>query len=410
MGAVSPPGGRVRVLHALRHRDFRLLFAGQTVSLLGDAAFFLALGWRTFTLAGSGKLGIVLALEGVGMLGTLLIGGVLADRYRRRTLMIASDLSRAAVVGALAALDASSHLSFGLLCACALGVGLGTGFFQPAFGGIVPLVVDQPSLPSANALIGISRQVSFMVGPAVAGAIYGAAGSATMFSFNAASFLVSAGLLWFARPRSFEPEVGEGTVREIAAGIRYVAGIPWLWVTIALFSIFLMSVLAPMQVLMPKLIQQHFERGVAAYGLLMAFVSAGMIVGSVIFGQTNPRRRRATISYAIWVTNSLIVAALVLSPWYPLALGLAVSRGVLVGFGIAVWDTMLQELVPEQMLSRVVSLDYFGSLGLMPLGLLFAAGVAGFASPGAIIATGAAIAACLFAAGYVSSPRLRAID
>src|SRR5919205_2524745 len=112
MEALSQPAGRSRAFHALRHRNFRLLWSGQLVSLVGDAAFLTALGWKTFTIAGSNKLGLVLAAQGAGLLATLLIGGALADRYERRSMMIASDLSRFVAVGALAGLDFSGHLGF----------------------------------------------------------------------------------------------------------------------------------------------------------------------------------------------------------------------------------------------------------------------------------------------------------
>ena len=100
--AVSATGPRLRVLEALRHRDFRLLWAGQTVSQIGDAAFVVALGWRAFTLTGkASSLGIVLMVEALGLVTTLLIGGVLADRYSRRLLLIGSDLARAGLVAAV---------------------------------------------------------------------------------------------------------------------------------------------------------------------------------------------------------------------------------------------------------------------------------------------------------------------
>src|SRR3954469_4580504 len=112
MEAITESQGRGRAFYALRHRDFRLLWSGQLVSLVGDAAFLTALGWKTFTIAGSGKLGLVLAAQGAGLLATLLIGGALADRYERRAMMIVSDVWRFAAVGLLAALDFSGHLNF----------------------------------------------------------------------------------------------------------------------------------------------------------------------------------------------------------------------------------------------------------------------------------------------------------
>jgi MFS family permease len=85
MEAISAAPSRARVLRAFRSRNFRLLWTGQAVSLLGDTAFLVALGWRTFTLTGSARsLGYVLTLQGVGLLSTVLIGGALADRYDRR--------------------------------------------------------------------------------------------------------------------------------------------------------------------------------------------------------------------------------------------------------------------------------------------------------------------------------------
>ncbi len=159
----APP--RLRVLTALRHRDFRFLWVGQTVSQIGDAAFIVALGWRAFTLTGkASSLGIVLMVEALGLVATLLIGGVLADRYSRRLLLIGSDVARALIIGGLAFADATGHLSFGAMVAFVALHGLASGLFQPAFGGILPLLVEEPSLGSANALIGVSRQAALVSG------------------------------------------------------------------------------------------------------------------------------------------------------------------------------------------------------------------------------------------------------
>src|SRR5688572_8673716 len=186
MDAESGELGRGRALYAFRSRDFRLLWSARTVSLIGDGAFLIALGWRTTTLTGSAtSLAIVLMAHSVALLATILIGGALADRYSRRGMMIASDLARVAIMGALAFLEVSGELSFGLLLALAVAFGAADGFFYPAAGGIVPLVVESHELASANTLIGVSRQASFVVGPALAGSIYGVAGSEAVFGLNA---------------------------------------------------------------------------------------------------------------------------------------------------------------------------------------------------------------------------------
>jgi hypothetical protein len=288
-------------------------------------------------------------------------------------------------------------------------MGLGDGFFYPASGGFVPLVVDSSAIPSANSLIGVARWGSILLGPSLAALVYHATGSATVFALDAASFLVSAALVARTRPRTAEAAPSEGTLREIGAGVRYVARFPWLWVTIALFGVVLMLQFAPQQVLLPKLVDEHFDRGVGAFGLLTSLLGLGTILGTLLYGQLQPRRRRGVLSYAIWVGNSLMLAGLVLSPWYELAGVLAVLRGACIGFAVAVWETMLMELVPGHMLSRVVSLDFFGSFGLMPVGLAFSAAIAGLAAPGTIIAAGALVSAGLFAF-VLTRPWLRDVD
>jgi MFS family permease len=258
-------------------------------------------------------------------------------------------------------------------------------------------------------MIGVARWSSILIGPSVAAFVYDSSGSATVFALDAVTFLFSAALLWLTKPRPVEPSAAEGTLREIWSGVRYVSRFPWLWVTISMFALVLMLQFAPQQVLMPKLVSEHFHRGVGAYGLLTSLIGLGTVIGTVLYGHLQPRRRRGVLSYAIWLVNSLCIAALVLSPWYELAGVLAVLRGTCIGFAVAVWETMLMELVPENMLSRVVSLDFFGSFGLMPVGLALSAGIAGLAAPATIIATGALLSAALIAA-VMTRPWLREVD
>ena len=401
---------RLRILDALGHRDFRLLWAGQTISQIGDAAFVVALGWRAFTLTHkASSLGIVLMVEALGLVATLLLGGVLADRYSRKLLLVGSDAARAVVIAALAVIDMSGHLRFGILIALVALHGLGSGLFQPAFGGILPLLVEEPSLGSANALVGVSRQIAFVVGPGIAGAVYGLAGSGAVFAANAFSFLGSAAFLLFARPRAYERAPVEGLRRELAAGFRYIARVPWLWITIATFSLVLMVGYAAFQVLLPKLVEQEWDGGVGAYGLLFTLQGAGMIAGSVVLAQWSPVRRRIRLIYLLFIVNNVFGVLIGLSPWYEGAAVLQIGRGFCVGFGITLWDTMVMQLVPQHMLSRVISMDWFGSIGLLPAGLGLWALLSDVAAPGTLISAG--FAACtVFFVVALCEPRLRGVD
>jgi MFS family permease len=336
--------------------------------------------------------------HGLAFLGTVLIGGALADRYERRTLMILSDLARFGVIGGLAVVDAADGLTFPLLIAFAIGFGLGDGFFYPAFGGIVPLVVDRQQIASANTLITISRQASFVLGPALAGLIYGARGSSAIFAFDAATFLVGAALVALARPRAVERERGEGTFREIAAGFRYVMSVPWLWISIFVAAFILMVAMAPYTALLPAFVQEEYGRGVGAYGLLFTFQSLGMVLGTLVFGQTNPRGRRIVLMCASFALNDVCVIFVALLPWYEAAVGLVALRGACIGFGMGVWATLMMELVPESKLSRVTSLDFFGSFGLVPVGYALTAAVSGIVPPATILLAGFSLAAVLWVA------------
>ena len=228
--------------------------------------------------------------------------------------------------------------------------------------------------------------------------IYGTAGSASVFGLDAATFAVSALLLWRAKPRALEPEPAEGTFRAIVSGARYVASVPWLWISIALAAVVLMLVMAPYQVLLPDIVKQNFGRGVGAYGLLFALQAGGMVVGTLIFGQTNPRRHRVILTYGAWALNDICVILFALSNHYEIAAALVFVRGALIGYGIGIWETVLMELVPTNRLSRVISLDFFGSLGLTPIGYALAAVLAGVFAPASIIVAGASIAMVLWLA------------
>ncbi len=388
---------RAGTLAAFASRNFRLLWGGQTISFIGDAAFIVALGWRVTDLTGSASsLGFVLALESLAMLTTLLLGGVLADRYSRRLLMIASDVARAGVMFVFFMVDATGHLNLTIVFALAVLFGLADGFFQPAFGGIVPLVVEQPILPSANSWIGIARQGSAIVGPALAAALYGTAGPTVVWGLDSASFVVSAGALWLARPRAIQPSVQLGLRKELAVGFRYVISVPWIWTGIAAATVILMLAMSPFTALLPGVVQSHYHRGVGSYGLLFSAMAAGMVAGSLIWAHWAPRRRRVAICFAAFGINDLGIIVVALSPWYPLAVLAVVWRGLWIGIGIAAWLTLITELVPEHLLSRVLSFDYFGSLGLTPVGFVLAGIAATVVAPTTILAIGGALGAILW--------------
>ena len=165
---------------------------------------------------------------------------------------------------------------------------------------------------------------------------------------------------------------------------------PWLWAGIAIATFILMIAMAPYTALLPQLVDERYDRGVGSYGLLFSLMAVGLVAGSLTFARRNPRRRRVVLCFTAFGLNDIGMIVVALSPWYPLAAAAAVWRGFWIGIGIGVWMTMLTELVPDGLLSRVVSLDYFGSFALTPVGYALAGAAVAVYTPSAIIAVGGA--------------------
>ncbi len=189
----------------LRHRDFRLLFTGQAVSVLGDALLPVALAFAILDgLDGSAaQLGLVLAAQVVPMTFLVLPAGVWADRLPRRALMLASDLGRAVVQAITAVLLLTGHAQLWQLIVLSAAYGALEAFFRPAAGGLTPALVPPDELQQANALVGLAQNAGHVLGPAAAGALLVVFSPGAALAVDAATFVVSAAFLFALRePRA----------------------------------------------------------------------------------------------------------------------------------------------------------------------------------------------------------------
>jgi MFS family permease len=162
-------------------------------------------------------------------------------------------------------------------------------------------------------------------------------------------------------------------------------------------------------VLLPKLVREAWGGGVGSYGLLFTLQGLGLAAGAVAAGQANPSRGRGPLIYAAFTLNSILGVLQALSPWYEGAAALSIGRGFCVGLAFTVFDTMLMQRVPSHLLSRVISVDFFGELGLLPAGLGIWAALSGLAAPGTLIAASSSVCALLFLLG-LADRRVRAVD
>jgi MFS family permease len=356
----------------LRSRDFRNVFIAQSVSVFGDGITPVALTFAVLELTGSGTdLGLVLAAQAIPLVLLALVGGVWADRLPRGALMVASDLVRAAVqiTGAVLLLSGTAQIwQLAVLAACH---GAAEAFFRPAAGAILPQIVPADRLQQANALMGMSDNFGWMVGPAVAGTLVALIGAGGAIAVDGATFLVSAAFLATLRvPAIVKTDAARGFFVELRKGWQEVKSRTWLWVMLLRVCLVLFIVIAPFQVLGPLGLREQ-GYGAAAWGWLQAVFSAGMIVGMLIAMRYRPKRPMITVS----LTGSTAIAAplamaLFGDPWI---LGAVYTlRGVSVGILVAVWNTTLQTQIPKDSLGRVTAWDWMSSLALWPVGLAVA--------------------------------------
>ena len=401
----------MRLLTPLRHRDFRLLWGGMCVSLIGDGVFMIAMAWQVYALANAPT---ALAMVGIAMtvptVVLLVLGGVVSDRFDRRRVMVAADVARAVAVGAIAALSLTGALELWHMVALVALYGAGAAFFGPAFDAIVPDLLPPAELPRANALDQLIRPLALrLLGPALGGLLIETVGVGGAFVLDAASFAVSAVALLAMRaaPRARLP--GEGLLADIGAGFQYVRRRVWLWGTLGSAAIAYLLFMGPVEILVPFLVKNELGGSAADLGLVFAAGGVGSVLCAVLIGQRGLPRREITLMYAAWTLATLAVAGygLAASVWQLMLVSLVFNG--LETAGLVAWATTKQRHVPAHLLGRVSSLDWLISTGLLPLSFALTGPVsAALGAQGALIAAGATGAVVTLAALFL--PGMRVIE
>jgi MFS family permease len=408
------PGGfsRVRLLAPFRHRDFRLLWGGMCVSLLGDGVFLVAIAWQAYELSNAPT---ALSLVGIAMtvptIAFLLLGGVLSDRMDRRKVMLAADVGRGLVVGLIALLSLTGALELWHLVALVAAYGAAAAFFGPAFDAITPEVLPADELAQANALDQLVRPLALrLAGPAVGGVLIDVVGVGAAFALDAASFAVSAvavlAMTRRARTQSAEPaSVGA----DIRAGVSYIRGHVWLWGTFASAAVAYLLFMGPVEVLLPFLVKNELNGSAADLGLVFAAGGIGSVACALALGQRGLPRRDITFMYVAWTLATVAVAGygLASAVWHLMLASLAFNA--LETAGTIVWATAKQRHVPAEMLGRVSSLDWLISIGLLPLSFALTGPVSGAIGIQATL-VGAGIVGGIVTFAALLLPGMRAVE
>jgi MFS family permease len=368
------------LLVPLRRRDFRLLWTGMSTSLLGDGILLVALAWQVYALSGApaamSVVGFALSLP---QIATLLFGGVISDRFDRRKIILGTDLVRGAVLAILAGLSLTGRIEVWQIVALVAVYGAASGFFGPAFDSVVPQLVVEDELVQANALDQFVRPAALqMAGPALGGVLIALGGAGTAFAVDTATFAVSALCLLAMRPVVSNPGDEEpGSIwAELKEGFAYVRSNVWLWGTFVAATFAYLLFIGPTEVLLPFVVKNELHGSAGDLGVILASGGIGAIAAALIVGQRGMPKHYMPFIYVCWTFATLAVAGhgLATTSWH-LAVACALVNG-LEAAGTIAWATAKQTLVPDELLGRVSSVDWFISIALVPLSYALTAPVA----------------------------------
>ena len=378
---VRAPGGAGRRLvpRSLRHRDYTLVWSGQTVSVLGDGIYTIAIALEALRISNHpSTLAYVETARVAPNALLLLFAGAVVDRLPRRLVILGADLLRGGAVAAVAALVAAHALDVTGLVVFSAAVGVGDAFFYPAYRAIMPELLPPELLTQGNAFNSASQTAGLsFAGPAIGGVLVAVAGTSAAFAVDAATFAVSALCLVLMRRIPAPAPSGRSIATDVGQGLRWTVRQRWLWFGILAVGVANFAGFSPMAVTFPLLVRDILHQGPAAYGATFAAAGAGGLAAAAVAGRLGSPKRRMTMIWVAWAAASFALAGVGVAPdvFAAAACGAVTYFGVV--YGNLLWSALMQVAVPADMLGRASSVDWLFSICLSPLGILFAGALAG---------------------------------
>jgi MFS family permease len=377
-----------------------MAWIGQTISNLGDSIFAVALAWQVLLMTHSGlAMGIVLVAAMTPRLVFVLIGGVAADRLPRRLIILWSDGGRGIVVLLISILGFAGVLQFWHLVLESLIFGVVDGFFNPAVNAIVPDLVEKDDLASANSVIAFGNTMAQLLGPILGAGLIALVTPMGAFLADALSFFISVAFLLSVRiPERHvalraevqgkvsetaltevqeQPEKRRGfrsVISDVREGFMYVRKSRWLWITTLNAALGNIGFTATLAVATPKLVHDVYGQGAWLFGLISATAAVGSVLALFLVGRATHIKKRGLLSYLSLGLSCVGILILGLPFSRAAALFIAPLASVLIGFGLAAFNTIfftvLHETIPSDKLGRVISIDTLGSFAMIPVGEL----------------------------------------
>jgi MFS family permease len=381
----------------LHETEYRKLFLGQATSVVGVMFTVVALPFAVLEIGGTATdIGIVEAANLVPLAVFVLVGGVWADRLPRQRVMLAADVVRFVLQVLTAVLLIVGVAQVWQLALIQVAMGVCEAFFRPASMGLMPEVVSPPRLQQANALSSLVMSGSITLGAFFAGILVAAVGPGWGIGIDGITYLVSAWFLLRLRPAAFlgrrkaparsgpdgapageEAATGAeasrgaaGFAADLAAGWREFTSHTWLWVMVVGVAVFLFAIQGPIQVLGPIVARDVYE-GARTWGFTSAAMGIGQICGGLLSLRWRPSRPMLVVAAGMSLAAVPVALLALEAPAWTLYVSLAVM-GVEWGLYDPFWMTCMQRVVAPEMISRVSSYDYLGSLAFYPAGLALA--------------------------------------
>ncbi|SDE88249.1 MFS transporter [Pseudonocardia oroxyli] len=358
-----------RALRPFRHRDYALLAASMAASLFASGLWIVALVYQVIELGGGpAQLSLVSAAAATGLLLSVLLGGVAADRISRRLLLRLVETVRIAMAGLAAGLALTGTLELWSLAAVAFVVGAAEAFFFPAYSAVLPTLLPADELLAANGLEGILRPVAmYAAGPALAGVLVAGFGPGYALGGAAAGYLLALVPLLFMRVPPETEREPSSVLSDLGEGFRYFLHTGWLFATLLFAVLLVLLVIGPIEVLLPFAVRDQTASGPGGYALVLALFGAGGAVGSLLASVGRMPRRYLTVMILLWGVGGVPLALVGFADQLWTMGAIVAVVGAAHGAAMVIWGTLLQRRVPPHLLGRVSSLDFFVSLALMPV-------------------------------------------
>ena len=364
---------RIGILKPLVVRDFRFLWAGMTISMIGDGIYLVAIAWQVLQIENRpGALALVGIAWSLPQVVLVLASGALSDRLDRRLLMISGDVIRFFAIGTLGVLSLSGQLTIPIVLLLVLLYGAGQAVFQPSFQSITPVIVPGDLLVQANSLAQLVRPFAMtLIGPLVGGLLVALFSPGVAFLVDAGTFVFSAVMILLMRTRHHATSGKEGSssfLGEIVEGLRYVRRSRWLLIAMVGATVSLLAVWGPWETLVPIVVKNDLGGEASSLGFVFGAGGVGAVVAAGYFGQRGALPRRpVTAMYLAWALGMFGTAGfgLVTTVWQAMAVAFVTEGSI--AYLVVVWVTLVQRLVPDRLLGRVFALDWMISTMGVPL-------------------------------------------